>query len=501
MSSTHGGRRQWAVRGWLLLAALLALVPRVQGAPDLSEKCDLWPLFYHHRTEPPQRHAVREVLWPFLEWREGAQKSEFYFRPFYNRQVFKDQGRVETEFLYPFGYGTFAGEKRERWFWPLFSLGSDNRGEGRERHFALLPFILWQERADKPDEFMLFPFYGQLYQRLHREEIQFILWPLYTREKKPDAQAWSVLFPIFRYEARDNGVAYKFWPLFGHAHREGKESKTFVLWPFYQEQWVNLDRGGKWESVFVFPFWGHESSPAGYAWTCLWPFFDYSHRFAGDERSWNAPWPILGATTGDNRHAHRLWPLYTYSYSRDADEARSRLIILWPLIWRTKAVRAKEQCEASSFRIIPLFWWQRDREKESEGSLVQVWPLFKVTHELDGSAQAEFPSILPLRRAGFERNYAPFFRLFEWRREADGATRYSLLWRVVRVERGADWAGVEVWPLFSWSRETTATDREESYLRLLKGLLGYERVAGRHLLRLLYVLRLPLGGAAPEATP
>jgi hypothetical protein len=107
------------------------------------------------------------------------------------------------------------------------------------------------------------------------------------------------------------------------------------------------------------------------------------------------------------------------------------------------------------------------------------------------------------RRDGFERNYAPFFRLLEWHREVSGAERYSLLWRLARWERDGERSELEVWPLVSWRKGGRAGEPAGGTdVRLLKGLLGYRREAGRRELRLLYLLRIGLGGTArPEATP
>ena len=487
--------------GCAFLAIAMILAAGAGGAAaDPEREIDLWPIFYY-RSAPARRERVVEVIWPFLEWRREAETSHFFFRPFYNRRNFVEQRRVETEFLYPFGFGTFTPERRERWFWPLFLAGSrDLDEEEQSRRFFLLPLIIWKGGPDAPDDFMAFPIFGNLHRTAGKDRIVFVLWPIYTQDRKDTDRGWTVLFPFFRYERREDGAAWKLWPLFGRAYRRGKNAKTFVLWPFYSRQWANLKQGGRWQSLCIFPFYGTESSPAGRSWTVLWPFFKYTSRKQEYETAWYAPWPFLGRISGEQRRGHQLWPLYTYR--AEPPKGRSRLILLWPFVWLEKE-KTPETAE-SAFRILPLFWWARKQTSAGKGRLLQVWPLFKVFTEPDGFGHAEAPSILPLRwRDGWERNYAPFFRLFEWRREANGDRRWSILWRLLRWEAGEGRREFDIWPLISWRRrEGGKGEADVMRLSLLKGLMGYRRAGNRREVRLLYLIRLPWGPeAAPEESP
>ena len=56
----------------------------------------------------------------------------------------------------------------------------------------------------------------------------------------------------------------------------------------------------------------------------------------------------------------------------------------------------------------------------------------KYRHDADGARHLEVPSLFPLRwYAPWERNFAPFFRVFEYERAADGGTSWRALWRLV----------------------------------------------------------------------
>ena len=95
---------------------------------------------------------------------------------------------------------------------------------------------------------------------------------------------------------------------------------------------------------------------------------------------------------------------------------------------------------------------------ESSGAW-QAWPLVKWRRDADGARHLEVPSILPLRwYAPWERNFAPFFRLFEYERAPDGGKSWRALWRIVRVRRSPTAGTVELAPVFKvYERGATAS--------------------------------------------
>jgi hypothetical protein len=112
----------------------------------------------------------------------------------------------------------------------------------------------------------------------------------------------------------------------------------------------------------------------------------------------------------------------------------------------------------------------------------------KYRGDADGARHLEVPSLFPLRwYAPWERNFAPFFRVFEYERAADGGTSWRALWRLVRVDRSPAVNAVELAPLFRvYDRRPSA----ESGWSVLLGLISCERTREVRTWRLLYFIKI-----------
>ena len=92
----------------------------------------------------------------------------------------------------------------------------------------------------------VFPFYGHLKHRLFRDEIDFIMFPLYSQTRKKDVVTDNIPIPFFHLRHGDGLHGWQFWPLVGHEHKDvttqtngfgdtqivGGHDSCFALWPF-----------------------------------------------------------------------------------------------------------------------------------------------------------------------------------------------------------------------------------------------------------------------------
>ena len=103
------------------------------------------------------------------------------------------------------------------------------------------------------DYWGLFPIYGHHPHFLLMYDIDFALWPVWTRYKmpRPSEGKWlttnTVLFPFFSW--RDDG-AWSFWPLYGINHQRESDHQ-YALWPIvtwasYREDRDTAGEGSSW---------------------------------------------------------------------------------------------------------------------------------------------------------------------------------------------------------------------------------------------------------------
>jgi hypothetical protein len=470
-----------------ILATLLLLTCaacRAPGGGDYHPRVGLWPLV-RYWEEPETERRRLEVLGPLVEVDASPEKKAFFLRPLYNR---RDVARevVESDIVWPFGSGTQRPDLSRWVLYPvaLFAHETDPARPDQWR-FILLPLLLWRQGRAAPTDFMLFPLYGRVRNILGRDEWRFGLWPLFMFVKIGPQRSWSFPFPVLgltRFE--DGGGGFKFWPLFGWKNRPDKLRYRFVLWPFYIREWRKVEQG-EYRKFFCFPFYGRIDAPRGYSRTVLWPFFGTKKDENKGYQDWWYPWPFLGHRRGEGVAGRTFWPLVTW----DRRPHRRYVNFLWPLGWYRRKTRPGGQ--EYSLRVVPfvLREWEQDWEHpDRRHSAWQLWPLMKHRESAAGEVNFEIPSVWPYRyHHEFERNWAPFFRVFSYRRGEDGRRTWRFLWRVVRVDTGTKLRYVEVLPLFKVHAGDDGL-RQRSW-SVLKGLVARRVVAGRRQWRFLWFLR------------
>jgi len=295
----------------LISAGCAASPARNEYNPSL----DAWPIL-RIWSDPDRRAHHGEALGPLLEWRSDPEAGAFFFRPLYNRRHDKDLHLVQSEWLWPFGTGTFRPDLAREVFYPLAVWDNETFPDGGLQKRRILLPLFYYRSGRSPTDWFLLPFGGVLHDFLGRKKIVIALWPLYVYQAGDNVRSWSFLHPIFTFiRWHDGGTGYKFWPLFGVNRRPGKLSKTFILWPIYQKQWMK-SQDGEFNRLFIFPFYGKIDDPAGWEWTVLWPFI--SHRVnhnSGRDDLWYF-WPFFGRKSGRGVSGRSFWPICSWETER-----------------------------------------------------------------------------------------------------------------------------------------------------------------------------------------
>ncbi len=452
------------------------------GRDDFS----LGPLLNIEEDESQESQEV-DLLGPFITSKRDKDSSEFGLRPLFYLLRDSEKDSTEFDFLYPIA--TYD-RREEDWDFQfliyLLSYESEKKPSGfRETEFTLFPFI-FSKRAEDRDKsyFAVFPLYGGLKDKFARDEINFLLFPLYLETKKGGFTNYSFLWPIFGYYTGGGQEGFRLWPLFGYRKRGETLDEKFALWPIYvSKRWEFF--GEERRSFMIFPFYSTLESPERTQSTYLWPLFNRLVDREKEIERWDTPWPLINFTRG-KKTGNRVFPFYASEEDKNSEEG----FFLWPLYRYSNLTLEDHVRKRKTFL---LFLYSDIKEEPTidggrEGRRIDFWPLFSYKRDEKGNRSFHFLSLLEpffSNNKGIERNYAPLWRLFEWNKYEDGRSVSSFLWNTYRMEKSKDMTKVDlrpIIPIFSY-----VDSEEKSKFYFLGGLFGYKSDQRKKTFKLFFI--------------
>jgi len=423
-----------------------------------------------------------EALGPFFYDQQEDSESTWAIAPLFSYDTDSVTKTAEFDLLYPLlTYERFGMEYRWQFAqWFSFS-GGQNQTETGEKRFTIFP-IYFQQRSPDPDlnYTAVFPIYGHIKNRFFRDDIFFVLFPIYGRTHRHGVETDNYLYPFFHLRYGNGLRGWQFWPLAGKEHRDvsvitnnfneaeivSGYDRLFVFWPFYFREDDNLGTDNPEKVRGVLPFYSLARSPQRDITSVLWPFFSWIDDRGKKYHEWQGPWPLVVFSRGEGKTTSRVLPFFSRSHS-DTLESDT---YAWPF-YKYNRMRA-DALDRERTRIL-FFLFSDVNEKNTEtGAIrkrVDLWPLFTWHRDLNGNSRLQIlallESALPNNR-GIERNWAPLWSL--WRSESNPrseATSQSFLWNLYR-------------------QDTTATSRKCS---LLFGFFQYQSDLKTKRLRLFYI--------------
>jgi len=277
-------------------------------------------------------------LGPFITHKKTDKEKALALRPFFYWSKDFEQEKTHLDILYPLAsYVTTRSEKRFQAFFHLIEYEERRlEGERPTRELTLFPF-LFLKRGNKahPGHFAFFPFYGKMQNKFLKDEIEFILFPLYWRSKSNGVETKSFLWPFLAFYGDNGNEGFRIWPLFGHRERKDGSRESFALWPFFAKK-TKVFHGDRIESFSVLPLYSKLKTPSRDFTTVFWPFLNHVvHKDRGYQR-WDLPWPFLNFTSpldgggydeAGTKSEQRLFPLFSSRrYKADREG-----FFLWPL--------------------------------------------------------------------------------------------------------------------------------------------------------------------------
>jgi len=426
----------------------------------------------------PAREAGERPLSPFYDRkvsdREGDTSRTVQVRPFYWSR--EDERGKRVNVLGPLvRYRADDAYERLQVFPNVFYSARHEPGNDKRWWFLFFPFLFLGH-----DDFLVLPFGGYSHGLLGFSQLLMVT-PLYIRTRQTSAHptdpttytVHSVLFPFLSWgsDGREGGRRkLKIAPFYGKSIERDGGTSGFVMWPFYS--WRKT--GGE-EAFFVFPFYGRSSRATSRETTILFPFYVRRENFLTGSRDVSL-WPFWRKAGGsEDLEARRLWPFAGWQRVDHTTEE----FVAWPF-WRR--MYRDDPLQFARYVWVPPFYRHVKLYDRADGRLREkrsLWPLFRKETSSDGAREVSVPHLLPIDAPAIQEMIEPvrpFASLYHRRTGKGGDRETSALF-------GAYLSRVE---------------GERRKVRILGGLLGWDRGPGGRVLRLLWAIRIPFGkGASP----
>lgn len=444
-----------------------------------------WPLI-DYRESPADGFSNLSILGPLVKILKQGDETVTALRPLvYNAAVERDDSS-KTSIIYPVASVTTGPEQWNLQVLQIFQINEFRRDEPDEAENSsmLFPLYIRGESEEHGTYTSLFPLYGTLYDRLFRDEIHYVLFPLYGRTVAKGTTTRHYLYPFFSTIEGKDEEGWQFWPVYGQASGEGRYEKQFVLWPLYLRERTGLNTDNPTERLTVFPFYASTESPRLSSRTFLWPFAGWSSdRSTGQEERYYL-WPFVMTARGEKKEVDRYLPFY----SRERTRESSKHWYLWPLLSHDE-ITSDTYCRERDRVLFFLFsdnveTWPIDG---AERRTTAFWPLFTYHRNERGVKSFSFPAPLePLTdRDGIEQSWAPLWRLYIQRWNDGGDSAVSFLWNLYWHEKRGNDLAYELFPLLTYRSLGEGTETS-----ILKGLVRYRSTGAGWALRLFW---LPFG--------
>ncbi len=471
---------------WALLGALAG--PALALEPG---EFDWGPLA--SRLKAPTGETRLRVLGPVYERTTGAEGHTLTaVRPLYSRTTAPANEFSSQEWLWPVAQRRVL-ENASSWRILLaYGINRDITDPASPYRVMVLPIYFQGRNAAGRRHLAVFPLGGRIHDLFGRDEIDFALFPLWARSRMKDQRSTTVLWPIYSRTVGEGIYRFRIFPFYGTSHRDGAYDKKFVLWPFWSQAAFHYPKSSG-KGYVLFPFYGKLRLTDQRSTMFLPPLI----RFHKGERinSTLAPWPFVQIRSGEQEKFY-LWPLYGHRRTLSVESSFQ----LWP-IFRQEAINRPKTVVRRNWAM--PFWFQEvertrafepDQKTEVVGRYTLVWPLFSYRREGEWRRWRAL-ELWPKRNTQpVERNWSPWWTVYD-RVKGPDAHETTVLWGLYRSRHREDmYRDFSIFPLYE---KTSDLQECESGWKLLKGLVGFERSPDRRTLRLLYFLRIPLGGSEP----
>ena len=408
------------LRACLTVAVAICLLPVLLRAGTTDRTSD--------------RVVSRFRIGPVFEYRATRDGGTFWaVRPLWSRLSDPVSDTRVTDVVWP--VGTFHRDREQSWWRMALAYGSDTDETRDDAAWSAAFFPLYfQGRTRAGEDYRaLFPIYGHLPHVLLMDDIDFFLFPLFLNYEVNQVERDYYLWPVFSRMGAESGVKRTgVFPLYGRTEKHDS-SHLYAFWPFWNSAVYRGERnaGSSW---MLFPLYGRVDREKEQQTLVVPPFF--SHATTDAAERWRLPWPFIETATTPTSRKRSFWPLYGDVERED----ELRWYAVWPLIERFNLKTKGGRTERSRF--FPFYVgetvYKKDkggREYESE-RYTRVWPFYASESSVSGTHLRTLELSLIRYSGGLERNWAPFWTLYE-RTEQGGEVAHDALWGLLQYRKAA----------------------------------------------------------------
>ncbi len=413
-----------------------------------------------------------EAAGPFYYSQQVETETTWAIPPFYSCTKKPDVAAHEDDFLYPvLTYIRYEEERRWQFGQLISTSGGQEQNGAKKKRLTLFPLYFSQRSlADTNLNYTAyFPFYGHLKDRLFKDEMYFVMFPIFGETRKRDVITDNYVYPFVHLRHGDGLDGWQLWPFVGREHKDitmhtngfgdvelvAGHDKSFVLWPLHLQQDTGIGTDNPEKFRAAIPFYAYSRSPQRDDTSVLWPIFTWIDDREKKYREWQGPWPFVIFTRGEGKTTDRIFPLF----SRSRNAIKESDSYLWPLYayHRTHVDPLDQQRTRVMFYLYSRMTEKNTQTGAQKGRL-DMWPFFTWHRDLAGNRRLQVLALLePLvpDNPGIERNWSPLWSL--WRTETNaktGAASQSMLWNLYRREGGPNHKKVSLlFGLFQYQSE------------------------------------------------
>jgi len=440
--------RKVKLAGFCLCTAFTA-VGLIRAADDLDTFV-AGPIFSEYRLtlEPGER---TEAVGPLYYSQTTTNENQFGFPPLFTWGQNPELEVTEWSFAYPLvSYNRFGEEYRVHICQLMSWAGGKSQTENTNSRFTIFPLYFQQRnKVDPSQDYTAFaPFAGHLKNRLFRDDIRFIMFPIYSETRKKDVVTGNYLYPIYHQRHGNNLTGWQVWPFVGSEYK-GVTYKTnqldeaevigghhhyFAGWPIYFHNWDGLGTTNAQESLTVVPFYHQVRSPlrdsTSYGWPLGYSIIDDREK-KYQETQYLGPFVVFA--NGEGKTTSRVFPFYSLAKGGSKESEW----YLWP-VYKVNRLHA-DLLERERLRILFFLYSDTVEKNTNSGESlrhVDCFPLFSARREMDGKERLQVLSLIePFvpNSSTVPREYAPVYSL--WVSERDpktDAVSQKCLWNLYR---------------------------------------------------------------------
>ena len=454
------------------LILIITVLSSILSMLAICEEVNLGPLFtYKYYPNENKKHIT--ALGPFFIYKLDGEHKEYGFRPLFYYENDLDKNKTDVDILYPFA--GYQRHKNNRDFNIFFFLTYKSRYRDSyvQRDFNIFPFLFSRfSNSDEDDYLALFPLYGNLKNKFHKDRIKFIFFPLFLQTQSNGETNNNILWPFIGYYTGEGVEGFKIWPFYGYKKKKNPYlDDKFVLWPFYvkrEKQFYDQQIS----YVSYLPFYSELDSKNLNQKSYLWPFFNkYEDKKNGFQRI-DAPWPLFNITRG-KKYENRLFPFFAAEKSGEDKDG----YFLWPL-YSYKTSDFDDYKISKKYYLLFLYKDVREIPKNINGRSsrrIDLWPIFSYNRDRKGNRYINFLSILePFLRNNkpIKNNFSSFWTLYENKKLVTGEETTSILWNTYRSRKLGVNRLIQINPLFPLF-EYSKNDNMKIY-KFFGGIIEYK---------------------------